>query len=119
VNGDFIVSMMKNGVIVLLAIVFGVLLIGIVPNQVSNLGSSTELKSIISRTPSGSGNILNDTNDKTQIGSSGVNENDEVVLDGNIAPNNVIAMDLQYYSLWALNVFIAFLVFFTARRRMQ
>ena len=111
-------STMKTGIMVLLAVTFGVLLIGVVPNQISSFQGSTEMKILSSRAPSGSGNILNGTNEKSLTASTGVLTDEATAPENHIASFEVVATDLPYYSLWAINILIALVAFLIARRRL-
>lgn len=129
-------STMKTGIMVLLAVTFGVLLIGVVPNQISSIRGSTEMKTLTSRAFSGSVDIFNVTNEQPQVNSNGfvINKDEAIIsstgnstftlkLDANVPENHkgpldVVATDLPYYSLWAVNILIALVAFLVARRRM-
>jgi hypothetical protein len=116
------VSTMKMGIMVLLAVTFGVLVIGVLPNQISNFQSPTEMKNLTSRAPSGLGGSFNDTSEEPQVNSNGV----VIDKDGNsirpppnyLRPIDVVMMELPYYSLWGVNILIAIIALLVARRRM-
>ena len=109
---------MKTGIMVLLAVTFGVLVIGVLPNQISSFQVSTEMKTLTSRAPSGSGGVFNDTNEKSLTASIGTPADDVTKPENHITSFEVVKTDLPYYSLWAVNILIALVAFLVARRRM-
>ena len=105
---------MKTGLMVLLAVTFGVLLIGVMPYQFSNLQTFREIPNLASRDPTQSGSYLNDTIQKTQTDS---NETIGVTAPENLNSFEMVKSDLPYYSLWAFNILVASLVYLFAKRR--
>ena len=109
---------MKTGIMVLLAVTFGVLVIGVLPNQISSFQSFSEMKTLTSRAPSGSTGVFNDTNEKSLTASTGAPTDNLPKPENQITSLEAVKTDLPYYSLWAVNIFIALVAFFIARRRM-
>lgn len=108
---------MKTGIMVLLAVTFGVLVIGVLPNQISTFQSSNEMKILTSRSPIGSGSVCNDTVEKS-LTASGTPTDDLPKPENQITSLEAVKTDLPYYSLWAVNIFIALVAFFIVKRRM-
>jgi beta-lactamase regulating signal transducer with metallopeptidase domain len=110
---------MKMGIMVLLAVTFGVLVIGVLPNQISNFQSPTEMKNLTSRAPLESGGVFNDTGEKSLTASTGTSADVVTESENQIASFEVVKTDLPYYSLWGVNILIALVAFLVVRRRMQ
>ena len=111
-------STMKTGIMVLLAVTFGVLVIGVLPNQISSFQGLTEMKTLTSRAPLGSGGVFNDTNEKSLTASTGAPASDGTELENHVTSFEAVKTDLPYYSLWGVNILIALVAFLVARRRM-
>ena len=97
---------MKNGASALIAAIIGILLIGVLPTQLSEVPSLT-------------------TQDKADAAAAPT-DNSSFSVTGNGAKNPIprqaspldqIAMDLPYYSLWAVNLAIALGIYLIARHR--
>lgn len=114
---------MKNGLYALVAVLVGVMLVGLLPGQISNLTTSAvELTSLQGSKASGSYNVTVEGAGFTpsRSNSSGGNETVTSLGDTTTAASTVNATagsaDLGYYSMMAAGFFVALGVYFVSRR---
>jgi hypothetical protein len=104
---------MKNGIYAILAVVIGVMLIGILPGQLSNLVALPTVQ----RTPLQSGAPPESKSNTTITGlvtSDNVysNSNNTATTRAQTSPY----ADLGYYSLWGVGLIAAIAVYFVSRK---
>ena len=115
---------MRNGVYALLAVVVGVMLIGLLPNQLSNLVTPIDIVNLQNTSKEATGNLTlggtspsrtTDTVNNTKTDST---HSPSTTSDGILTAdkNSDPYADLIYYRLWGIGLVAALAVYFAAKR---
>ncbi len=115
---------LRTGVYALLAVIIGVMLVGFLPGEISNL-SATRLETTGKQVASpinaniGNPNLTNSSNVNSNLSSTTISGTKNQTQGSRLAARSTLRgpyADVEYYGLWGIGFVIALVVYLLARR---